>query len=171
MLAEIHCWKQTNFRLLTNSKLCRVRRAPPRWLTHSCWGEGSLFFFFFFNPNTSKVSCSCLCSIHCKSLGYWGETRNDYNWLHRCLRKNCRNRASLQSGLSSTLFAGNFSKCPEEGARDCCHESCKEGNDLVAESILLPKSTGRLSERCTSEIHAGEKGASWEKREQGSSLE
>lgn len=55
------------------------------------------------------------------------------------------------------LFAG---KCPEEGAQDCCHESCKEGSDLIAESILLLKSTGRLSEKNTSEIHAGEEGAS-----------
>lgn len=117
-------------------------------------------FVLFFNPNTSKVSCSCLCSIHCKSPGNGGETGEEHDWLHRCFRKNCRNRAGLQPELSSTLFAGNFSKCPEEGAQDCCHESCKEGSDLVAESILLPKSTGRLSERCASEIHAGEEGAS-----------
>lgn len=139
----------------------RESTSQMRILILNRWG--GFYTLLFSHFSSTEVSRSCLCSCHCKSLGHQGEQHETTAYI-RAFQKKSRKTTGLQPGLSGLQFARNFSKRSEEGNLACCHESCKEGNYLIAESIWFLKSTGRLLQRWTSEIHTVGEGASWGKK-------
>ena len=133
-----------------------------RILIHNCWGG---FYTFLFNPTTSlplRFPAPASAAVTVRVIRSPRRKAWD-DWLHLCLSE--EEQEQNRPGLSVLQFACNFSKCSEEGNPACCHESCKEGNYLIAESIWFLKSTGRLLQRRASEIHTVGEGASWGKKE------